>query len=467
MGAKARKPGPSAARGLPSWLSDALRLLRVVASDPALTLRLMRPRRIANAIRAVILREGNWGLLADRYAAMYGEEGGTVDPALRTPDGHWADVIVFPAIDWGFRFQRPQHLARELGSRGYRVFYLSTVPLLRPHGTESRGYRFQGTPTPGVIRVQLASGRVYAPDLYKETLSAGEVAHMTRALQALAEDLGVTAPIVLVQHPFWWPVVAALGRRRLLYDCLDHHAGFHATPNPDLTDMERTLVHAADAVVVTSDVLADHASDLIHPDPPGPPVVVIRNGCEFERFQGAPRSQSASRAASGPCIGYVGAVSGWFDGDLVAQVAAMRPTWHFEIHGATVGADLGLARSRPNVQFMGEIPYAAVPSVLGRMDVSIIPFRHLPLTAATNPVKLYEYLAAGRPVVSTTLPELLGLEGVDVFCADTPEAFVAQLERALAVADDPARVRVRQAWAQTHDWSSRVDALLPLLEGAT
>jgi len=462
MGDDARSPNaspPSRGQG-PSRLGNALRLLRVVASDPILTLRLMRPRRIGNAIRAIMFREGNLGLLADRYAAMYGEEGDPVDPSLCTPDGHRGDVIFLPAIDWGFRFQRPQHLARELGSRGYRVFYISTVPLLRPRSGGARGYRLQGTPTPGVVLVQLASGRVYAPDLYQETLSAGEVAQMTQALRALTEDLGVTSPVLLVQQPFWWPLVAKLDRRRLLYDCLDHHAGFHRKPSTELVCMEEALAHAADVVVVTSGTLARHFRD-VSPGRPTTPCLVIRNGCEFERFQGAPREKSSPV----PLIGYVGAVSGWFDGDLLAQVARMRPTWRFEVYGATIGADLGLARAQPNVQFMGEIPYAEVPAALGRFDVAIIPFQRIPLTAATNPVKMYEYLAAGRPVVSTTLPELVGFEGVDVFCADTPDAFVAQLERALAMADEPERVHVRREWAREQDWSKRVDALLPLLQG--
>ena len=82
---------------------------------------------------------------------------------------------------------------------------------------------------------------------------------------------------------------------------------------------------------------------------------------------------------------------------------------------------------------------------------------------ATNPVKVYEYLAVGRPVVATELPELAGTEGIDVFCSNSTKKFIRHIERAIDLSDQPDRVKVRQDWVKWNDWSKRVDALMPLI----
>ena len=93
-----------------------------------------------------------------------------------------------PAIDWGFRFQRPQHLAFQLGARGYRVFYVSTVPMLV---FGSGGYIVQDNPVKGVVLVQLSSGKSRTPDFYKENLTTDEVAGFLKAYAALCENFGI------------------------------------------------------------------------------------------------------------------------------------------------------------------------------------------------------------------------------------------------------------------------------------
>jgi hypothetical protein len=111
-----------------------------------------------------------------------------------------------------------------------------------------------------------------------------------------------------------------------------------------------------------------------------------------------------------------GAVSEWFDGQLLFDVAKARPEWQFDIYGAIVGADVAACRAVPNVNFFGEIYYESVPGVVA-FDICIIPVKLNSLTFATNPAKVYEYLASGRPVISKALPELASMENVDVLCA--------------------------------------------------
>ena len=425
-------------------------LLIVLLSSPRVMLRLITWTRIKNACRAVFLRQGNWQLLLQRYRAICNFTTVTTECAGQlVSDRHTADILFFPAIDWGFRFQRPQHIARELGALGYRVFYVSTVPLLVPGRTD---YLIHGTPVPGVMLVQLSSGSTSIPDFYRDELTSDEVTAFLNSCNALRQDFEIKKFTLLIQQPFWWPLVVQMQQEKVIYDCIDHHAGFHAVSNPSLIEFERQLINAADEVIATSDTLADKIKITRE-------CHLIRNACEFELFSQAGRVKTSTR----PIIGYVGAVSEWFDGQLLFDVAKARPDWQFDIYGAIVGADVAACRALPNVNFFGEISYESVPSVVANFEICIIPFKLNLLTYATNPVKVYEYLASGRPVISTALPELANMEYIDVLCAVSAKDFILKIELMLEIADIPDRIRCRRSFASQNDWTIRVGELVRIL----
>jgi glycosyltransferase involved in cell wall biosynthesis len=115
----------------------------------------------------------------------------------------------------------------------------------------------------------------------------------------------------------------------------------------------------------------------------------------------------------------------------------------------------------PNVHLLGELPYATLPRWLHRFDVATIPFRLTPLTLATNPVKLFEYFAAGKPVVATALPEIEPYRHL-CYLVDKPEDFAAQIEAALAERD-PGLVAARVEVARANTWDARVVHLEALI----
>ena len=130
-----------------------------------------------------------------------------------------------------------------------------------------------------------------------------------------------------------------------------------------------------------------------------------------------------------PTIGYYGAIAEWFDAPLVARLAAMRPEWRFELIGSTLGGNVRPLEGLANVRLLGECPYAELPGRIDGWDAFIIPFRRLPLTEATNPVKVYEMLATGRPVVAVGLPELVPIARKGLIrLAATAEPFAAAIE---------------------------------------
>jgi glycosyltransferase involved in cell wall biosynthesis len=160
-----------------------------------------------------------------------------------------------------------------------------------------------------------------------------------------------------------------------------------------------------------------------------------------------------------PVIGYYGALEDWFDADLVADVAERNPGWRFVLVGRVVSVDASRLKRLPNVSMPGEQPYALLPGWLHGFDVAIVPFKRTPLTEATNPVKAYEMLAAGKPIVSVPIPEMVAL-GSLVRLASTPEEFETAIADALRPESADA-IEARRAFAREHTWGRRFEALAP------
>jgi len=355
------------------------------------------------------------------------------------------DVFIWGVIDWHFRFQRPQHLAVALARKGHRVFYVSNNTL----DSASAGFDAEALDSSGrlfQVRLNLAG----APPIYFGMPGDAELQQLRASL---AELLGWTmsnACISLVQHPFWTHTAQALPNHRLVYDCMDHHAGFDNTGDAVLR-AEAQLVAAADLTVVSSAWLEAELADKARS------IALIRNAGDHAFFAEAPK-QIERDARGRPVIGYFGAIAEWFDVDLVRAVAEANPGSLVRLVGAdTAGVGRALA-DLPNVELTGEVPYTDLPRWLHGFDVCLLPFKVIPLTLATNPVKVYEYLAAGKPIVAVALPEMAQFAGL-VRTAENAEEFLAEVASALASADDREAAEARRAFAATQTWAHRAEAL--------
>lgn len=358
------------------------------------------------------------------------------------------DVVCFPVIDWGFRFQRPQQLMTQFAQAGHRVFYLSQAfrAVGPPYQLQQKG--------DNIFEVSL---RGPAVNIYTDVLDEAGKNELLVSLDALRRDLGLGATLSCVQLPFWWPLAESLRQRcawPVLYDCMDHHAGF-TTNQTGMLALENELLKGADSVIVSSLYLAEQVK------PFNDKIALVRNGCDYQHFA---QVEYAPRVATRrPQIGYYGAIADWFDADLVADIAQKRPDWDFVMVGSTATADLTRLGQLPNVKLMGEQPYATLPDWLRQFDVTLIPFKRNPLTEATNPVKAYEILAAGKPLISVPLPEVVALnkQAKVVQLAATPDEFIREIERALAKNSVELAER-RRAFARAHTWQARFAEMLPL-----
>jgi GT2 family glycosyltransferase/glycosyltransferase involved in cell wall biosynthesis/tetratricopeptide (TPR) repeat protein len=361
------------------------------------------------------------------------------------------DVIWLSVIDWNYRIQRPQHLAARLAMSGSRVFYIS---ITFDDEEEAGEFRIVGSPHDGVFEVRLRVRTGPGVSIYAG-LSPPVVSDLQLAFDALIGALSIRMPIVVVDHPSWHPVAFGIQGATVVYDCLDLATGF-ANPAKSLGDDEGRLIDGADVIVTASSPLARHIRAKRSS-------VVIRNAADVDFFAAA----YSERASGGrPVIGYFGAIADWFDIGWIEHCAAARPDWEFRLIGRTDGCDIGRAERLGNVRFYGERPYGELPDHLREFDVAIIPFKMTDLIRCTNPVKLYEYMAAGKPVVAAPMPEVA--EATDLaYIADDADSFERRIAQALGE-DCPELRQRRRAWAQQHTWQHRaaqladaIDASLP------
>lgn len=347
------------------------------------------------------------------------------------------DVIWFGPIDWNFRIQRPQHLAMQLADNGARVFYISTV--FEPANRDRR-FRIIDRPHPGVMEIRLGIDGDPFESVHMG-LSAPGIAELQRSLAALTADAAISAPIVIVQHPGWSLLALLLSGAKVVYDCIDLAIGFPDAP-PTLAEAEAALIAGADLITTASRPLAEHIAPRTS--------VVIRNGVEFDLF-----SEAYSERPHGPqpVIGYFGAISEWFDMELVETCANARLDWEFRLIGRPDGPHAARVGKVRNIRFYGELPYREIPKQLRYFDVAIIPFKMIDLIKHTNPVKLYEYMAAGKAVVSAPLPEVVTATNL-VYIGCDAASFVQRINQAMA--EDTLYLRAqRRAWAHHHSWANR------------
>jgi len=266
---------------------------------------------------------------------------------------------------------------------------------------------------------------------------------------------GFDRPDVLwIENPHASALPRVLAPRVLAYRVADEIRGFEGYPRAVL-DRYHQALDAADLVVTTARPLFEKYSA----QRPDGTVLYVPNGVDFEHFHaGAPEPPAEYRGVSRPIALYAGSLAPWLDQDLVAACARRLPQFTFVFLGPA-SVDTSRLREAPNVRLLGSRPYEALPAFYRHADVGIIPFKVNALVHAVNPVKLYEYLAAGLPVVATDWRELRELQSPARLATGT-EAFCGQLTAALATRN----ARALHDYAREQDWSGRFDVILDALQ---
>lgn len=376
---------------------------------------------------------------------------------MDTDEARRSDLLFLPAADWHSRTQRSQHLAMELANQGHRCFYLN--PHLgrefpSPYPLSPRAALFRLLPRIYELHVHLPREPVY----HHRGLTGAESGRIVSTIEACFRRAGSVDPTIVVSLPLWAPVALRLKQQygyRVIYDCHDLWSGFGRV-HPDILAAESELFGFSNAVVFSARWLMNSKLALHHEL--RAKSTLIRNAVRSEDFDFVyPRVRTGRKV-----VGYAGSLDFWFDVESVKLAALRHPEWDFLLFGRVETSAIEELRKLPNIRIVGEVPYASLRSYFSGIDVCMIPFRMLPLTLATNPLKLYEYFACGHPVVSSPLPEVLEF-GDMVYVARNPVEFVAQLEIAMEE-NNPQAAHSRRKLAERESWAARCGTLAAHLE---
>ncbi len=275
-------------------------------------------------------------------------------------------------------------------------------------------------------------------------------------------------PLLWLYRPTHWRWAAAhFPHSLLIYHITDDYAAFGHLSDAQraaLLAEERALLAVADLTIVTAPRL------LALKAPYARRIELIPNGVDLEAFQRAisfPHPPATCNLQPAIRLGYSGHVSSRLDLPLVRAIALARPQWQLVFAGSEWDAgcadELQALKALPNVHFLGLLPVKEVPHFIVSCDVCLIAYRVNDETRAISSLKLYEYLAAGKPVVSARVPTAEEHAALVRIADGTVGSWVEQIEAALAERDDPVQVAARQAVAGENTWEERVERIESLL----
>lgn len=432
-------------------------------------------------------------------------------------------MLTISAGEWEGINHRPHHFMRRSAASGWTVIYLeppaSLIAPLKDKRFLKRWQNWRLGLRQGEAGVYLLAPPPILPfgnryrwiNKMNQRLIAGTVNKALRQFQSPAPDVYTFLPSAVDLLPF-------IPHQRVIYDCVDDHAAFTGLIDPKvIQEMEQELMAKADVCFATAKQLYEDRkewSSNFH---------IIPNGAEYERFAvaatgvnevadefeapglagasevveaadlgktaaspdsaetadefevseapEAPASAKATEALvpediadiSSPIAGFVGGISDWVDIQLIADTAKLLPDFTFVLIGPVL-TDVSCLEAQDNIRMLGPRPYQSLPEYLRFFDVCLITFKINKLTESVNPIKMFEYLSAGKPVVSTPLPEVLVFSQVVDVAANAKDTAEA-VRNALSPEAKSVKSREnRQAVARENSWDARWDRALQLIQ---
>lgn len=356
------------------------------------------------------------------------------------------DIVCFSHLRWDFVFQRPQHLLTRFSSH-FRVFYIEE-PVFH---AETDSYTDTVQDNVHVVRMHLKG------DNHDENVNERQ----QRILRNIFITYKINEYVLWYYTPMALRITVGLEPVATVYDCMDELSAFRFAP-PALKHLERDLMSRAD-VVFTGGHSLYAAKKHQHPN-----IYAFPSSIDKKHFAQARKQKTdpADQAAiPGPRFGFYGVLDERFDIDLIASVAKKRPDWHFVLVGPVVKIDPATLPAMPNVHYLGGKSYKELPSYLGGWDVAMVSFARNESTKFISPTKTPEYLAGGKPVISTAIKDVVetyGNAGL-VHIANTADEFIAAGERELAQTDKRAWLKKVDRFIARDSWDHTVGRMRELL----
>jgi UDP-galactopyranose mutase len=368
------------------------------------------------------------------------------------------DVVCFSHLRWDFVFQRPQHLLTRCAKQ-QRTFYIEEPVFGADEDAAGR------------LSMRDRDGVQVVTPFIKEGTPPERVVEIQKALiDTLFVGMDIHEPVLWYYTPMALPFTRHLPKSAVVYDCMDELSAFRGAP-PELTELERELFSIADVVFTGGQSLYEskrqqHESVYLFPS--------SIDKAHFAKARRAVQDPEDQKDIPHPRLGFYGVIDERLDIELLDKVAQLRPDWHFVIIGPVVKIDPATLPRHENIHYLGGKSYQELPAYLAGWDVAMMPFARNESTRFISPTKTPEYLAGGKPVVSTSIKDVVrsyGHQGL-AYISNTPADFVAASEFAMRISQQPT---YHQAWLKRvddylsanswdHTWSRMSDLITSAIQ---
>ena len=351
------------------------------------------------------------------------------------PDPQPVTLICFSHLRWDFVFQRPQHLMSRFAREMTVIFWEEPAEIGPRDAAYLQVRQAEDAPNLRIVVPHIPEGM--PEDAREATLQRLLDAHIASAQGAL---------IAWYYTPMMLPFSRHINASLTVYDVMDELSKFRFAP-PRLLDLEKELLSKADVVFTGGSSLFEAKKDR-HPNVHCFPSSVDR--AHFAKARARQFEPADQEDLPRPRLGFFGVLDERFDTELLAKVAELRPRWSFVMVGPIVKIAPDDLPKRPNIHYLGGKTYDQLPAYLSGWDVALMPFAMNESTQFISPTKMPEYLAGGKPVVSTPVRDVVrtygDLEGVRI--AAEAASFVTECEVALELSANP------------YEWLSEADLIL-------
>ncbi len=351
------------------------------------------------------------------------------------------DVIVFSHLRWSWVWQRPQHLIVRL-ARGRRVWFVEE-PLADPT-VERAVTRWSDEGDVIVVRRHVPGSTRHIGFDAPEAKGLG---------REVADAAGGHVDTVWLYSPLALEAARALSHDTMVFDVMDDLSSFKGASR-DMRKWHRETVASADVVLAGGRSLHRGVLELRRD------AYLFPSGVDASHYAGA----VSSRHRPGiPVAGYVGVIDERIDLELVGAVADRLPDWELMMVGPVAKIDDDDLPRRPNISYIGAVSYQELPAAMASFHVALMPFARNAATRSISPTKTLEYLAAGLPVVSTSVPDVVADYGHVVRIADDPDRFVLACTDALGEAHDASYHATCKPLLEWHDWdriAGRIESIV-------
>lgn len=358
------------------------------------------------------------------------------------------DLLCFSHLRWDFVFQRPQHLMTQFA--GITNVYFLEEPIFDCQG---QPFLELEKKRPGIW--------VCVPHLPANLVDKEKLEGMSALLESFFQTRNCGNFVFWYYTPMAFEFSASFKPEIIVYDCMDELSAFQFAP-PQLKQIEQQLLRKADVVFTGGASLYEAKKGSHHNIHAFPSSI---NKVHFKAARNKLPQPFDQASVSGIKLGFYGVIDERFDKELIRKISLKRPEWQLMLIGPIVKIDPSSLPHADNIHYLGSKTYQQLPAYLSGWNVALIPFLLNESTRFISPTKTPEYLAAGKPVVSTAIQDVVfpyGQMGL-VSIADDAETFIEAIEHELLKAADQRWLETVDKYLADKSWEHTFTSMLQLL----